>query len=172
MFDTMTGVKIVGGFCGALLLFLLAGWAASLIYYGPEGHGEAEQAYIIPVESGDASEDATEGETVPFEELFAAADPAAGEKLFRQCGSCHKLDGSNATGPHLDGVVGRAVGSVPDFSYSSAMAEHGGDWTPENLSLFIEDPSGYVPGTKMTYKGMKDDEDRANLIAYLQTVGS
>jgi cytochrome c len=161
----------VGGFCGALLVFLLAGWFAEIVFFGGGGHGEAEQAYVVPVETGDASEEATEGEEVPFADVFAAADPAAGERLFRQCGSCHRLDGSNATGPHLDGVVGRGIGSVAGFAYSPAMADHGGDWTPEELNHFLVDPSGFVPGTKMTYKGMGDVEDRANLIAYLQTAG-
>jgi cytochrome c len=171
MFDTMTGVKIVGGFCGALLVFLLAGWAAEAIYHIGGGHGETEQAYLIPVETGDASGDAAAGEEVPFTDVFAAADPGAGERLFRQCGTCHKLDGSNGTGPHLDGVVGRGVGAVSGFAYSDPMAAHGGEWTPEELNVFLEDPAGFVPGTKMTYRGMDDVEDRANLIAYLQTVG-
>jgi cytochrome c len=169
MFDTMTGVKIVGGFCGALLIFLLGGWVAEGIYHVGGGHGEGHQAYTIAVEEGGGAEEETE--QVPFEEVFAAADAGAGESLFRQCGSCHKLDGSNATGPHLDGVVDRGIGAVSDYSYSEAMAGHGGEWTPENLNLFLEDPAGYVPGTKMTYRGMDDVEDRANLIAYLQTAG-
>ena len=167
MFDTMTGVKLVGGFCGALLVFLLGGWAAESIYHIGGGHGEeVHQAYTIPVEEEGADEEAVE--EVPFEEVFAAADASAGERLFRQCSSCHRLDGSNATGPHLDGVVGRAIASVPDYAYSDAMAAHEGEWTPEDLNQFIEDPSEFVPGTKMTYSGMDDVADRADLIAYLQ----
>lgn len=169
MFDTMTGVKIVGGFCGALLVYLLGGWFAEIVYTGG-GHGGDHQAYIIPVEGEDAG-GAAETEEVPFSELFAAADAGAGERLFRQCSACHKLDGSNTTGPHLDGVVGRAVGEVSGFSYSPAMSGHGGDWTPEELNDFITRPSDAVPGTKMTYAGMKKAQDRANLIAYLQSVG-
>ena len=172
MFDTMTGVKIVGGFCGALLVFLLGGWVAESIYHvGVEAHGDEEvhQAYTIPVEEDDAAAE-EQAEEVPFEEVFAAADAGAGERLFRQCGSCHRLDGINATGPYLNGVVGRPVAAVSDYSYSSAMAEQGGEWTPEDLSHFLADPSGWIPGTKMTYNGMDDIEDRANLIAYLQSV--
>ena len=171
MFDTMTGVKIVGGFCGALLVFLLGGWVAESIYH-VGGHGEGEQAYLIPVDDGDASEEATEGEEPPFEEVFAAADAGAGERVFRQCSSCHRLDGSNATGPHLDGVVGRQIATVSDYAYSDALAGHGGDWTPENLSAFLAGPSDWAPGTKMTYNGLASIEDRANLIAYLETAGS
>lgn len=171
MFDTMTGVKIVGAFCGALLVFLLGGWAAEVIYHpGGGGHGdEQHQAYTIPVEEDEGAGE--EAEEVPFEEVFAEADAGAGERLFRQCSACHRMDGSNATGPHLDGVVDRAIGGVGDYAYSAAMADHGGDWTLENLNLFIADPSGFVPGTKMTYNGMADVGDRADLIAYLEGAG-
>ena len=172
MFDTMTGVKIVGGFCGALLIFLLGGWVAETVYHvGGDGHGEEHQAYVIPVEdSGAGAEE--EAEEVPFEEVFASAEASAGERLFRQCGSCHRLeDGANATGPHLWSVVGRGIAGVGDYAYSDALAGIDGDWTPENLNGFLEDPSGWAPGTKMTYNGMDDVEERANLIAYLETIG-
>ena len=171
MFDTMTGVKIVGGFCGALLVFLLGSWAAEAIYHvGVESHGEeVHQAYTIPVEeAGGGAEE--EVEEVPFEEVFAAADAGAGERLFRQCSACHRLDGTNGTGPHLDGVVGRDIASVPDFAYSDALLSLEGNWEPERLSEFIAAPADVAPGTKMTYNGMDGIEDRANLIAYLQSV--
>ena len=109
-------------------------------------------------------------EQVDFPALLAAADPAAGEKVFGKCKSCHKLDGSKGTGPHLDGVMGRPVASVADFAYSDGMKAHGGNWDPEPLQVFLTDPKGVVPGTKMSFAGLKKPEDRANLIAYLQTV--
>ena len=68
-------------------------------------------------------------------------------------------------------VVGRDIGSVGGFGYSEVLATLEGDWTPEALSGFLEDPRGYANGTKMSYAGMDDVEDRANLIAYLQTFG-
>ena len=88
--------------------------------------------------------------------------------MFGKCRACHKLDGSNATGPHLDGVVGRDVASVPDFNYSGALVEAADVWTPENLNHFLENPRGYAPGTAMSFNGLSDIEDRANLIAYLE----
>ena len=172
MFDTMTMTKIVGGFCGMFLLFLLGGWAAELIYHGGEGgHGdEHEQAYVIPVEGGDEGGEAEEA--VPFEELYAMADAGAGESVWRNCRSCHALeDGQNGTGPHLYGVVGREVDSVAGYNYSGALEEVADVWTPENLNGFLEDPRGYAPGTAMTYSGLRSPEDRANLIAYLATIG-
>lgn len=175
MFDTMTLTKIVGGFCGAFLVFLLGGWVAETIYHPAEAHvaeGEApHQAYTIAVaDSAGAGEAVEEGP--PFEELFAAADAAAGEGVFRACASCHALDGQNKVGPHLDGVVNRPVQSVADFAgYSGALIEVADVWTPEHLNGFLENPKGYAPGTSMSYAGVKDAQDRANLIAYLATTG-
>lgn len=169
MFDTMTMTKLVGGFCGALLVFLLGGWAAEAIYHSGGGHGEAQQAYVIEVEGAEGEEATEEGPS--FEELFAMADPAAGEGLWRGCRSCHALEeGVNGTGPHLYGVVGRPVASVPGFSYSGALVDAADVWTPENLSGFLENPRGYAPGTAMSYSGMRSAEDRANLIAYLDSI--
>ena len=166
--DTMTATKIVGSLCGALLIFLLGGWAAETIYHvGVESHdGEHAQAYSIEVADADAPAEAED--EVPFEEVFAQASAEEGSGIWRQCSSCHKLeDGANGTGPHLFQVVGRAQAAVGDYAYSSSFAELAGEWTPEELNGFLEDPAGWVPGTKMTYRGLADVEDRANIIAYL-----
>lgn len=168
MFDTMTMTKAFGAFCGAFLILLLAKWAAEGLYH-VDGHGE--QAYSIEVEETDAP--AEEVVEVPFEEVYASADAGAGERLWRQCQACHKLeDGANGTGPHLYGVVGRDKGSVAAYGYSDTLASMEGDWTPENLSGFLENPREYAPGTKMSYSGMRDVNDRANLIAYMASIGN
>ncbi len=169
MFDTMTFTKVLGGFCGTLLVFLLGAWLAEELYH-TGGHGDDHaQGYVI--DTG-VEEVAEVEEEVPFAELYAAADPGRGERLWRQCSACHKLeDGANGAGPHLFGVVGRDKGAVDGFSYSSTLASMEGDWTPENLSGFIEAPREYAPGTSMGYRGMADAEDRANLIAYIATFG-
>ena len=172
--DTMTIVKAASAVCGALLIFLLGGWAGEGLYHvGVEDHGEEHaMGYAIEVpEAGEGGGAADAEPQVPFEEVFASASAADGEGLWRQCASCHKLDGSNGTGPYLDGVVGRAKHAVGDYAYSDAMLGQDGEWTPENLSAFLLNPKEYVPGTKMAYRGMSDVEDRANIIAYLQSVG-
>lgn len=171
--DTMTITKAGGAFCGALLIFLLGAWAAESLYH-VGGHGDAETAgYAIVVEEPEAAGDAAEAEPeVPFEEVYVNASAADGEGLWRQCASCHNLEGGNATGPYLNGVVGRAIGAVDGFSYSDALAGHPDEaWTPANLSAFLLAPRDYAPGTKMAYRGMADVQDRANLIAYLESVG-
>ena len=167
--DTMTFTKVLGGLCGSLLVFLLGSWAAEEMYHTGGKHGDEQQAYAIEVESDEAEVEVVE---VSFDEAFAAADIDKGKKLWRQCSACHKqVDGANGTGPHLYNVVGRDKGSVDGFGYSGVLASMEGDWTPENLSGFLESPKNYAPGTIMGYRGMSKIEDRASLIAYLQTNG-
>ncbi len=179
--DTMTATKIVGGVCGSLLIFLLVKWGAEVIY-NPGGHGETEAAYVIEVEetatemasseggSAEAGEAAASTEPT-FEELYAAADLASGEKVFKKCKACHKLDdGANATGPFLYGVVDRGIASV-DFGFSDVLKSIGGNWTPAQLDAFLKRPKDFAPGTKMSFAGLKNESDRANVIAYLATIG-
>ncbi|MEO8242193.1 MAG: cytochrome c family protein [bacterium] len=170
MFDTMTITKTVGGVCGALLLFLFGNWAAEAIYgFGEGGHAEGEkQAYSIAV--AEAATTDTAAAEPAFAEVFAAADAAAGEKTFGKCKACHKIDGTNATGPHLNGVVGRPRGSVDGFSYSDGMKSVNTPWTEEEIYDFIKKPKDYVPGTKMSFAGLPEPKDRANVVAYLATL--
>lgn len=166
--NTMEITKFVGAICGSLLVFLLIQTAAHAIF----DTSSDVVAFSVEVPEGQGGG----GEEAPVEQvdvaaLVAAADPAAGETVFKKCAACHKLDGANGVGPHLDGVVGRPIGSVEGFSYSDGMASHGGDWTPENIFHFIDDPKKFVPGTKMTFAGLPKEEDRANLIAFLEQHG-
>ncbi|GFE64876.1 c-type cytochrome [Litoreibacter roseus] len=171
MFDTMTFTKILGAVCGSLLIFLLGGWAGEIIYHGGGGHGdEHEQAYVIEVEDSAPAEE--EVEEVDFASLMAEADPGRGERVFSKCRACHKLeDGANGTGPHLYGLVGRDIGEVDGFNYSGALSEVAEVWTPENLNGFLEAPRDWAPGTSMGFAGLNSAEERANLIAYLDTIG-
>jgi cytochrome c len=171
MFDTMTMVKAVGSFCGALLVFLFANWAAQSLYFGGEGHEEHAQAYSVAVDDAPAATDEP-AETGPtYAEVAATADAAAGEGVFKACKACHHIDGTNATGPHLDGVVGRNHAAVDGFAYSDAiLALKAESWTPEALYAFLQNPKTAMPGTKMGYAGLKKPQDRANVIAYLETL--
>ncbi|MCB2115782.1 MAG: cytochrome c family protein [Rhodobacteraceae bacterium] len=173
MFDTMTITKAGGALCGAFLIFLLGKWAAESLYHtGAEGHGGEEVAQAYTIDTGAGGGEAAAAEEGPdFATIFASADAAKGEKVFGKCKACHKVDGTNGTGPHLDGVVNRPVASIGDFGYSDGMKAHGGNWDPEALNAFLADPKGVVAGTKMSFAGLPKVEDRANVIAYLASLG-
>ncbi|WP_171103743.1 MULTISPECIES: cytochrome c family protein [unclassified Ruegeria] len=169
MFDTMTVTKAAAGLFGTFLVLLLAKWAGDILYSSDSHHAEA--SYIIETDSAGESAD---GEEVVFADLLAAADPEKGARVFRKCTACHKLeDGANGTGPYLYGVVDRPLGTAKGFGgYSAAMLAHGGNWTPEALDAFLERPSGYIAGTSMSFAGLKKAQERADVIAYLQTIGN
>jgi cytochrome c len=165
--DTMTLTKAAAGLFGALLVFLLGKWAAEGLYH-MDSHGQA--SYVIEVEQAGAAE---AEEEVSFEELLAAADASKGAKVFKKCSACHKLeDGANSTGPHLYGIVGRAVAAADGFSYSGAMSSKGGEWTAEELDAFLTKPSAAVSGTSMSFAALKKVKDRVNLIAYLDCLNN
>lgn len=106
--------------------------------------------------------------------LLAKADKSKGQSVAKACAACHDLTkgGPNKVGPNLWGIVGRPRASHEGFTYSDAMASKKGDpWSYENLNAFIKKPSEYVSGTKMGFGGIAKDGDRADLLAYLQTLG-
>lgn len=96
-------------------------------------------------------------------------DPEAGEKVFRQCATCHALkEGENRTGSSLHGIIGRTAGTVEGYNYSKANRESGIVWSEQELFAYLENPRKTIPGTKMAFVGLKKPGDRANLIAYLK----
>lgn len=172
MFDTMTMTKVMGGACGALLVFLMGGWASETIYHGGAGGHDGDHAQGYKIEVAEAADDAAEPEEeIDFALVMASASAADGEGLWKNCRSCHKLEaGTNGVGPSLYGVVNRTVGTEAGFGYSGSLKAVADVWTPENLQAFLENPKGYAPGTKMGYNGMRKVEDRANLISYLDSL--
>ena len=100
---------------------------------------------------------------------LAEGDATAGEKVFKKCKACHVIDKEkNRLGPHLVGVFGREAGAVDGFKYSKAMMESGITWDEATLDAYLADPKGYVPKNKMAFVGLKKEDDRANVIAYLK----
>lgn len=93
-----------------------------------------------------------------------------GQRIFGQCRTCHVVEpGVNRVGPSLHGVVGRAAGTVAGYSYSTANANSGVTWDEQTLFTYLEDPRGFMPGTKMAFVGLRDPQQRADVIAYLKT---
>jgi cytochrome c len=165
--NTMEITKFVGAICGSLLVFLLIQTAAHAIF----DTSSDVVAFSVEAPEGGGGGDEAPAEDIDVAALVAAADPAAGEAIFKKCAACHKLDGTNGVGPHLDSVVGRPVASLGDFSYSDGMKAHGGDWSPDALFQFLSNPKKVVPGTKMSFAGLPKPEDRANVIAFLEQHG-
>jgi cytochrome c len=99
---------------------------------------------------------------------LAEGDPAKGERVFAKCKACHTLDGKNRVGPTLAGVFGRTAGKVEGFKYSDAMAGSGVVWDEETIEKYLENPKEFVPGNKMIFPGLKKEDDREDVIAYLK----
>jgi cytochrome c len=135
----------------------------------------AKPGYAVEVAEEAAGGGAAAADVPPdWGTVLPKADVAAGEATFAKCMSCHSFT-ANGTGPDLQGVVGRKPASEAGFSYSPAMQAFAGKqpiWDYEHIYEFVKNPQAYIPGTKMTFVGLKKPEDRINLIAFLHTKGS
>jgi cytochrome c len=167
--------KIIGAVLGTLLFVMGVGFLAEAIYHPIEDRGPG---YALPepaATTADAGNAAPAAPEVPLGTLLASADPEQGAAAAKKCHACHDFTegGPNKTGPNLYDVVDRPIGSHPGFNYSDGMKEHnanGDIWSYENLSAFITSPKTFTPGTKMSFSGIKDDKERADVLAYLQTL--
>jgi cytochrome c len=131
-----------------------------------------QDAYQIAVTESDATATASAAPATaePIKDLLPTADVAQGEKVSKVCASCHSFaKGENRVGPSLAGIVGRAHASAAGYAYSDALKGKPGSWDVDGLNEFLFKPSAYVPGTKMSFAGLKKAEDRAALIKWLQT---
>ena len=100
---------------------------------------------------------------------LADGDPAAGQKVFNKCKACHSLEaGQNKIGPSLAGVLGREAGTVEGFKYSDAMKASAVSWNEENLTAYLANPKEFMPGNRMTFPGIKKEDEMEDLLAYLK----
>lgn len=168
--------KVAAVIIGLVLMVMVIGVVGDIVF--PEEHGGGEEASLAyPIDlaavmGGTGGAGPVEEEVVDLGTLLASADASAGERTFRRCVSCHNAapGAGNLQGPNLWDVVDRDIGSYDGFSYSAAMAGLEGDWTYEQLDHFIANPRGWLDGTAMAFAGIRNDEDRADLLAYLQTL--
>jgi len=166
--------KIAAAVLLSLLVIVGANTAIPILY--PEGGPGQVQVVEVQedVQTAEAEPQAEEPPQIqPLPVLLASADPSNGQTVARQCSACHVFEegGANRVGPHLWAVPGRQVASIDGFAYSNALQEYAGEWSYERLDCFLENPSECVPGTSMAYSGVKDPQDRADLIAYLASLG-
>jgi cytochrome c len=161
------------------LIGMVTGKVTEFLYLGgpehPGAHHEEKRGYSIEVVE-DAGAGGAAAPTGPADlgPLYATADVAAGGDIFaKKCATCHTADkgGANKIGPNLWGVVNRKVASHAGFNYSSGMKTHADrNWTFDELNGFMWKPAKWVPGTIMAFAGFPKDQERANMIAYLNSL--
>ncbi len=169
--------KIAAAVLVAGLIGMVSGKVTEFLYFGgpqhPGAHQEAKRGYSIEVVADAAAEGGAAAPAGPADitPLLASADVKAGGDIFsKKCTTCHagEKGGANKIGPHLWGVVNRKVASISDFNYSAGMKSHGDkSWNFDELNHFLYGPAKYVKGTMMSFAGIQKDQDRANVIAYL-----
>ncbi len=152
----------------------MAGMADDAMDSAEEMAGDAAEAMDGAMEdAAQAAEDAAgSSDDGGFTVAGLTGDPEAGRRVFARCRSCHVLEeGVNRVGPSLYGIFGRETGSVEGFRYSDANANAGVTWTKDTMFEYLENPREYIPGTIMSFPGLRDPQDRADVIAYMKQNG-
>ncbi|MEG3084645.1 cytochrome c family protein [Sphingomonas sp. PB2P12] len=163
--NTIAGWVLAG--CGAALGLSIVG---GMIFHGerPEKMGYAIEGVAAEGAEGGAAE-------VPIASLLPTADAAKGAEVFKKCAACHTINqgGANGIGPNLYGTVGEAIAKGKGgFAFSAALAGVGGTWDFDKMNAWLTSPRKFAPGTKMTFAGLGNAQDRANVILYLNQQGS
>jgi cytochrome c len=162
--------KVLGAILGTCLILLAIHLGAQAIFATekPEKPG-----YKIVVATAETGKPAPKKEETPLPVLLAHASVDKGKQIAKQCEACHTVakGDPNKIGPNLYNIVDNHRGEGRGgFNFSAAMKKKGGKWTYEDLFKFIEDPRGFIPGTAMTFAGIKNPQQRADVIAYLRTL--
>ncbi len=158
---------IAGWVLGAGIVALGSGILFGQIFHAKEP--EQEGYAIAAAEGGGGGEE----EAIPLATLLASADAAKGETAFAKCTACHTIaaGGADGVGPNIHAIMGKAK-AAGGFAYSSALKDMGGNWTWENMDAWLASPKRYAPGNKMSFPGISDAQERANLLAYMNSQGS
>ena len=168
----MANFNTVAGCVLASALFAMVVGKVSNALVHP--HALDKPAIAVTDAAPETAAAAAPAELPPIEPKLAGANAEAGKATFmKQCFTCHTVDkgGANKIGPNLWGVVGRKKASHAGFSYSSGMQAKGGDWVVEDINHMIVKPTAFVKGTKMAFAGLPKEQERADVIAYLKTLG-
>jgi cytochrome c len=169
--DTYTLNTVAGWILGTGLLVFGLNELAHIVYHA---EAPARPGMVVEIAEVTPAVDEASAEEAPhIAALLADADPDRGQAAARACAACHTFDqgGAHRIGPNLWDIVGQPLAHFDNYAYSDAMQARSDEtWTYEALNEFIANPRGFLPGTKMAYAGMRRDDQRADLIAYLRTL--
>ena len=160
----------------------IAGWVlfagivalGSSIVAGEVFHSERPEKMGYPIEGVEIEGEGGAEAERPIAAYLAEADAAKGQQVFNKCTACHNATpgGANQLGPNLHAIMGAPVAGKPGFAYSEALRSKGGTWTWDAMSDWLKNPKAFAPGTKMTFAGLSNPQDRANLLVWLNGQGS
>ena len=163
--------KIIVSIVFAVILVLGINKITDVIFYVEKPEKSAYQVANVDTDSNTTSAEISSVSSEPGDimALFASTNAAEGAKILKKCAACHSIaeGGANKIGPALWGVLGRPAGSVPGYKYSKAMAAYGKDWSFKEMNGFLIKPKDWIKGTKMAFAGLKNAEDRAAVILYM-----
>jgi len=166
-FNTIAGWTLFSGVVALGLASLSSHYFRATKEHRPEKMGYEIEGVVQEGEGGAAA--------VPIETLLASADAAKGEATFKKCASCHTVNqgGANGIGPNLHAVMGEGVAQGRGgFAFSDALKSHGGKWDWATMDAWLKNPKAFATGTKMSFAGIGDAAERANLLVYLNAQGS
>ena len=162
--------KILAAIIVTVLIVLGIGKFTDYLFYVEKPKQSAYKVELVA--SNSVEESSAKQSDIDIKALLAMGDISHGEKVFKKCSACHTIaqGGKNKIGPALWGIMGRQIGSYPDYKFSKAMASYGNIWSFEEINSFLIKPTKHIKGTKMAFAGLKEEKDRASIILYLNSM--